>query len=245
MKYKLIALDMDGTLLNRNGEISVANLAAIKEATAAGVRVILATGRYIGDVLPFVKQLDLNLPLVINNGSEVWKSPDTLHVRHVIKPSIIEKILVFLEKYGNDVAIRANTVQGKLNQTNWPEDLQSVDWLQFAVITANESNLKEIRDEITSWNQLEVTNSHPTNVEVNPLGINKGTGLNQVCWMLDIKLSETIAVGDSLNDVSMIRTAGLGAAMGNAQEAVKRAADLVVPSNHEDGVAWLIKHYLL
>src|SRR5690625_3619106 len=107
MKYKLIALDMDGTLLNRKGEISVANQAAIQEASAAGVHVILATGRYIGDVLPFAKQLNLELPLVINNGSEVWKTPDTLQDRHVIKPSIIEKILNFTESYGEDVRIWA------------------------------------------------------------------------------------------------------------------------------------------
>lgn len=245
MNYKLIALDMDGTLLNRNGEISAANREAIQEAAANGVYVILATGRSIRQVIPYVEQLNLNVPLIVNNGSEVWRTPDRLLARHLLRSVYVEKILSFVKQYGDDVSYWGHTVRGEVSANDWPEDVHSEQWLQLAVKTENESCLKEIRDEICSWNELEITNSSPMNIEVNPFAVNKGTGLIQVCWLLDIPLSEAIAVGDSLNDLSMIKLAGLSAAMGNAQDAVKQASDLIAPSNEEDGVAWLVKHYLL
>lgn len=84
---------------------------------------------------------------------------------------------------------------------------------------------------------MDISNSHITNIECNPAGRNKGSGLLEVCGMYGIDIREAIAVGDSLNDVSMIRAAGLGIAMGNAQEVVKQAADEVTLSNEEDGVS--------
>lgn len=104
MNYKLIALDMDGTLLNRNGEISAANREAIQEAAANGVYVILATGRSIRQVIPYVEQLNLNVPLIVNNGSEVWRTPDRLLARHLLRSVYVEKILSFVKQYGDDVS---------------------------------------------------------------------------------------------------------------------------------------------
>lgn len=85
-----------------------------------------------------------------------------------------------------------------------------------------------------------MTNSHPCNIELNPKGVSKASGLKEVCRRLGIDMSEVVAVGDSLNDLAMIREAGLGVAMGNAQEEVKKAADWTTVTNEEDGVAEVI-----
>jgi len=92
---------------------------------------------------------------------------------------------------------------------------------------------------------FEITNSHPANLEFNPKGVNKAAGLRQVCQLYGLSMDEVVAMGDSLNDIAMIREAGLGVAMGNAQEEVKRAADMIALSNTEDGVAHLIRSFVL
>lgn len=245
MAYKVIALDMDGTLLNRDKKISFENKKWIRAALDAGKIVIFATGRPIHEVRVYTELLCLDLPLVVNNGSEVWKSPSELHSRHELDADGVGKVLDFISKYGDSVHYWAHIVGGRIDAGNLPQDLLSVRWLQFAVQTSNESYLREIRNELLSWNMFEMSNSHPTNVECNALGISKASGLQEVCGMLGVQMSEVIAVGDSLNDISMIRVAGIGAAMGNAQEQVKQAADVIAPDHHDNGVAAIIRQYLL
>ncbi|MNP64340.1 Sugar phosphatase YidA [compost metagenome] len=91
---------------------------------------------------------------------------------------------------------------------------------------------------------LEITNSSPHNLEINPLGVNKAAGILEVCKLLGLDMSQVIAVGDSLNDLAAIQQAGLGVAIGNAQETVKEEADAVVASNNNDGIAEVIQKYI-
>ncbi|MNI89787.1 Sugar phosphatase YidA [compost metagenome] len=93
--------------------------------------------------------------------------------------------------------------------------------------------------------ELEITNSSPYNLEINPAGINKASGVQMVCELLGLAMSEVVAVGDSLNDLAAIQAAGLGVAMGNAQIAVKENADVVTASNNDDGIALIIRDYIL
>jgi len=99
--------------------------------------------------------------------------------------------------------------------------------------------------ELQEMGGLQMTNSSPVNIEVNPENVSKATGVAEVCQLLGIDMSEVVAVGDSLNDLAVIEAVGLGVAMGNAQEQVKEAADLVIGSNNEDGIAHLIREHIL
>ncbi|GEM_PF-4167994 len=92
---------------------------------------------------------------------------------------------------------------------------------------------------------LQITNSSLDNLEINPAGITKASGIEQVCKLLGITMEQVIAVGDSLNDIAAIEAVGLGVAMGNAQDAVKEAADVVVAGNNEDGIVQVIREYML
>jgi hypothetical protein len=244
MSYKMIALDLDGTLLNK-GVVSAENAKWVEAAIRAGKKVVLSTGRALRDVRSIAENLNLDGPFVINNGSEVWKSPEELHIRHEIDPQIIARLFRLIEKYRDEVNFWAHTVTERIDARNVPERLNSVQWLQFSIGSANPDHLKEIREEVAGWNCLEISNSAVNNVEFNPFGVSKASGLKEVCRLLGISMSETIAVGDSLNDIAMIRAAGLGVAMGNAQEPVKREADTVAPPCTEDGVAHVIRTYLL
>jgi HAD superfamily hydrolase (TIGR01484 family) len=246
MGYQLIALDMDGTLIGRKGEVSEGNREAIRGAVKNGKIVVLATGRPIRNAQPYAEQLGLKFPLIINNGSEVWRDAETLHRRQVLPADHVERIFAEIAPYIPERAdFWAHSVESRIDQTNIPKDKQAFQWLQFAVKSQDQDLLQHLRETFESWGIFDVSNSSPYNVECNPLGANKGSGLQEVCRLMSVPIEQAIAVGDSLNDISMIRAAGLGVAMGNAQEAVKQAANIVAPGHLEDGVAHVIRHYLL
>ncbi|PZE21284.1 Cof-type HAD-IIB family hydrolase [Paenibacillus xerothermodurans] len=241
--YRLIALDMDGTLLTEDKTVSKENRAALEAAAAAGVTVMLATGRGIQNVMPYLEELELNSPIVTVNGSEVWASPGTLHHRTLMDSKLIRDMHSIAEEY--DTWYWAYAVGDIFNKDKWVDSYDNHQWLKFGYYYEDAERLRAIRDKLAAWDLFEVTNSHPFNIELNPKGVNKASGIRQVCELLGIDMSQVIAMGDSLNDESMIRAAGLGVAMGNAQDEVKRFADVVTATNEEHGVARIIEQYIL
>jgi 5-amino-6-(5-phospho-D-ribitylamino)uracil phosphatase len=124
-------------------------------------------------------------------------------------------------------------------------DLYARQWLKFGFDIEDDVVREKILEKLTQNHQFEISNSSTTNIEVNAMGINKAKGLLHVCNKLGISMDEVLAVGDSLNDIVMIKEAGCGVAMGNAQDIVKEAADWVTGTNQEDGVAQAIRHWVL
>lgn len=241
--YKLIALDMDGTLLNEDKKISAENQAAIREATSQGKIVIMSTGRGAISAMPFIRELGLTTPLVVVNGSEVYESPDKLLKRTLVPLETIRDLHKLAVEH--DCWWWAYSVEGIFNRESEGLDINQHEWLKFGYFSENAEKLQRIREVVSSWRTLEISNSHPSNLEMNPLGITKATGVETVCELLGISMSEVIAMGDSENDIAMIREAGLGVAMGNAQEAVKQIADITTVTNDEHAVAQVIRTYLL
>lgn len=241
--FKLVALDMDGTLLTGRQTISPENRKWIRAALDAGVTVMFSTGRGVQSVLPYVEELGLESPLITVNGSEVWRAPGELLSRHTLKPEWVKELYTVVRRY-EDAWYWSYTVGGLRTKENWAEDYDSQQWLKFGVQMQDRARLQEIRDYLAELGRFELSNSHPNNLEINPKGVSKASGLREVCRLLGISMENVIAMGDSLNDLRMIREAGLGVAMGNAQEEVKRAADVVTVTNEEDGVARIIRQYL-
>lgn len=241
--FKLVALDMDGTFLMEDKTVSAENRKAIKAAADAGVTVMFATGRGIPNILQYVEELDLQSPIVAVNGSEVWSSPGRLHSRTLFNPELIIQMRELALKH--DTWYWAYSVNGVFNKDRWTDKVWDEQWLKFGYYYEDEPTLRVIREKMFEWGEMEVTNSHPFNIELNPKGISKASGLREVCRLLGIEMSQVIAMGDSLNDISMIREAGLGVAMGNAQDEVKSIADVVTASNEEHGVARIIEQYIL
>lgn len=242
-KYKLLALDMDGTVLNEEQKISEENREAIAAAIDAGVTVMFSTGRGVQSVLPYVEQLKLQAPLVSVNGSEVWSAPHQLHQRIILPTDIIGRLHEMAVKSGS--WYWAYAVEGLFNRDQWAENIEQNTWLKFGFYEENSELLAQIRKEVTSWDLFEITNSNINNIELNPKGISKASGMIEVCKLQGIEMSEVIAMGDSMNDLTMIRAAGLGVAMGNAQDELKANADLVTVTNNEHGVAKIIHEYIL
>ncbi|MEF2968500.1 Cof-type HAD-IIB family hydrolase [Paenibacillus sp. M1] len=244
LKYKLLALDMDGTLLNDNHQISPETEKWVLKAAEAGVHVCLSTGRGYNEAAPFGKQLGLDTPMITANGSEIWKSPRELYRRELLDKAIIAKMYDIAQEYG--IWFWAYSVEGSYNETNWkPELLERNQWVKFGYHTEDDGIRHQLMLRLQDLGGLEITNSSPYNLEINPAGVNKASGIRTVCGLLGLDMSETVAVGDSLNDLAAIQAAGLGVAMGNAQIAVKENADVVTASNNDDGIALIIRDYIL
>lgn len=242
-KYKLLALDMDGTLLNDNHEISKETAKWIQIAIRRGVHVCLSTGRAVFHAMPYAVQLGLETPMITVNGSEVWKAPHDLHIRHLMDPALIRKMWEIGEKY--NTWYWAYSVEELFNRDRWTHDIEGTQWLKFGFNTEVDEIRHQIMMELQQLGGLQMTNSSPVNIEVNPAGITKASGVAEVCKLLGLDMSQAVAVGDSLNDLAVIEAAGLGVAMGNAQDQVKEAADLIVASNNEDGIVQVIRDHIL
>ncbi|WP_419888012.1 Cof-type HAD-IIB family hydrolase [Neobacillus niacini] len=239
---KLIALDMDGTLLNDQHEISEANRQAIKEAQEKGIFVVLSTGRSLRKCEKHADSLALSSYLVTVNGSEIWDEKRGLVERSLVNTDSIQWMVELTKKH----KVRYWAIS---TRRNWfdemPEDIYGEEWLKFGFNIKDFPTRDKILKELQARGEFELSNSTPTNIEVNPAGINKAKGLKLVCERLGIHMNSVMAVGDSLNDLAMIEEAGLGIAMGNAQDSIKKAAVWVTSSNNEDGVAKAIQKWVL
>lgn len=244
-RYKLVALDMDGTVLNGANEISTENRRWIAAAARRGITVMFSTGRGISRIEPFVEQLGLRSPIVATNGGEVWKAPGQLHRRYLLEAALIDRMRELALQEGTKYW--AYTTERLYNRDSWPQHIatEQAEWLKFGFYTEDADKLRRIRQQLEAWGGLEITNSHPCNLEINPKGVTKASGLREVCRLLGVEMSQVVAMGDSVNDIPMIAEAGLGVAMGNAQDEVKRIADVVTDSNEDHGVARAIEQYVL
>ncbi len=228
MKYKFIALDLDGTLLNSREEISEQNLQWIKKAEDAGLIVSFATGRGRPLSEQYWHAVSPAAPMVMVNGAEVWKSHVEIVSRHPLPHSKVPGLISLAKEYGAKYWTVGN-------------DDYSDDYLKIGMHHDNLNVVSQLRDIVSSLGEFEVSSSAPRNLEVNGKGVSKAAGLSEVIALYGIKPSEVVVVGDSLNDLSMIQWAGLGVAMKNAADIIKDAADYITASNDEDGVAQVIQ----
>ncbi|MCM3566929.1 Cof-type HAD-IIB family hydrolase [Neobacillus mesonae] len=239
---KLIALDMDGTLLTNDHQITEATQKAIKEAQQKGVKIVLSTGRSFKNCHNHADALGLDSYLVTVNGSEIWDENREIVKRTVMNPEWIEWMYGLAKQY-HTLFWAIDTERTWRNEM--PEDLYSVEWLKFGFDIHDDEVRQVIFKELQAKGEFELSNSFPSNIEVNRRGISKASGLEIVCRRLGIEMKNVMAAGDSLNDLEMIKEAGIGVAMGNAQDTLKQNADWITTTNEEDGVAKAIRKWVL
>ncbi len=240
---KLIALDMDGTLLNNEHEISPENQAAIKLAKEQGMHVVISTGRSLSTCKEIIEPLGESAYLVTINGGEIYDQNFELIERNSFDPKDVRRLWDLTQKH--QAFFWSSTVQGRFNSEDpFEKELEDYEWIKYGFNFEDEELRDTVLEELKSHDTFEVTNSSPLNLEINPAGINKATALRKVSKWLNLTMDNVMAVGDSLNDIAMIHEAGLGVAMGNAQDVVKKEADWVTGSNLEHGVAQAIERVL-
>lgn len=238
---QLMALDIDGTLLADDQSIPEENQKAISEAREQGIDVILCTGRSKMAADPFAEKLQLDSHMITGNGSEIWLSDGTLFEQIPLKSDLVAYMKELQEETGAYFWAASTEVVYK---TEMPADLHNHTWLKFGFDTKDDQLRTKIHDQLSAFKELEITNSSLTNLEINAAGVNKARALQKLADHLNFDMKQVFAAGDSLNDVRMIKAAGVGVAMGNSQQVVKEAADWETFSNNEAGLAVAIRKCL-
>lgn len=265
--YQLIALDMDGTLLNEDKEISKRCRAAIFKLKEKGKRVVLATGRPLNGVLSYLEKLDLfdeKDYVIAYNGALIQstKSKEIIFDRPLSFECYRE---LYILSVALGVHIHALSDKSVLTPKNNPYTEIESSANHIAIIESELDALDPkipiikvmLVDEEEAINRAfsllpqaildkySILRSSPNFLEFLDKNANKGVGVSIVAKELGFKAEQVICVGDAGNDLDMIRYAGLGVAMGNAVDEVKAAADYVTHSNEEDGVAHVIEKFML
>ncbi|MGE6257023.1 Cof-type HAD-IIB family hydrolase [Heyndrickxia sporothermodurans] len=242
-KYRLLALDLDGTTLLNSKEISINTYAAIQKAMDKGIIVIFTTGRGVSNTEEYWKRLRLDSPMVLLNGAEIWKKPGELLERHFIQSELFKKLHMIA--LSTNSSYWGYSVEGIMRKSDWTDEMYEQNWMKFGIRNHQVSVIQEIYETIADWDGLEITQSESNNLEISVSGITKEYGIKRVCSLLGIELDEVMAIGDSWNDFLMLQSVGLAVAMGNAKDDIKKIANWITDTNEEDGVAKAIYRYLL
>jgi Cof subfamily protein (haloacid dehalogenase superfamily) len=264
MKYKLIAVDVDGTLLNSDDIITETTKEAIAACVAQGVIFTISTGRPIQGVRHLNQQLGLDSPFITYNGAMViLGNSRTVLYEQKLSADDASRIVRLGEAYGTTILVWADNrlFANELNErTRKYTEITSVTpnlVKDLTDVTANGVTKLLWYDEIETINRysievlpflsknVNIHTSRPMFLEFVDIKASKAIAMAKIGQHYNIKQSEMIAVGDGFNDLSMIEYAGLGVAMGNADNEVKRIADYVTRSNDEDGVAHVINKFIL
>lgn len=241
--YRLLALDLDGTLLTEDKRITAEAREWIQRARDAGVTVIFATGRGVQTTKAFWEELRLDAPMVLLNGAEIWRRPGELVERHYLSKEDIHRLHSLAVEAG--AGYWGYSVESLTGKKDWTDEMFERGWMKFGIRHDDLEVMQQLRETVEGWGTLEVTRSAPVNMEISCKGITKESGVSKVCELLGIDMEEVMAVGDNMNDFRLIRSAGMGVAMGNADEKLKQAADGSTGTNEENGVAQAIQRYLL
>ncbi|MDR1868318.1 MAG: Cof-type HAD-IIB family hydrolase [Treponema sp.] len=262
---RLLALDLDDTVLRSDLTISLRTRNAIRKVESAGIEVIVASGRIPASMDKFVKQLGLhkrNRPLICSNGSIIIESMTgkvTYEAFIPFESALIVYDLVTAEGFSVQIYEGSTLYVSKQNEfTDYDIKLTGlkqivapdfreklIDGCHKLLIPGDPMILQPLMKLLNSYLDKEITlfTSKPYFLEILPPNVNKGTALAIVAEKLGISADSVMAVGDSMNDAEMIKWAGIGVAMQNSSESFKQIADMVTErSNDDDGVADLIEH---
>lgn len=269
MKYKLLVLDVDGTLLNSEGVVSKRTMIALRKVQQAGVHIVLASGRPTYGLLSIAKQLDFATYggyLISYNGAQIINGRNG-HI--LFEKRVNPEMLPYIERkagqYGFDLFTYKEDCIITTNDSN-PHILKEAEingmkivrtdnfsievdyWPSKCMLVSDDpGSIEELENRWKKrlYGELDILLSETYFLEVVASNVNKANTLGVLLEKLGVKTEEVIAIGDGICDVGMIQQAALGIAMGNAEDSVKRCADAVTLTNDEDGVAIALEKTIL
>ncbi len=270
---KLISLDLDGTLLDSRKHLSPKNEKALKDCIAKGINIVPTTGRTVDGVPPVIKEIPGVRYIIATNGAIIYDMREQKvidsrmldHDRALAILRMLEQYPVMYDPYINGRGISEERFFNHMDEFGLTKELQDMVRITRDVVPniirhvedANcpiekiniffkDSSLKEqIRERLKKIPGNIITSSLPLNLEINNPEATKGKGILRLASYLEISQSQTMAFGDGENDISMIEEAGIGIAMANSIESLKKKADYITKSNDEDGVAAAIEKFVL
>ena len=273
-KIKMIGLDLDGTLLTDEKTVTDYTWDVLNKAMDMGVEIVIATGRPFSGIPKELRSCSRFRYMVTANGGrildikenkilyeklvpfdkavdilKVFEKYDTLREVYFdgygyLNKDMLEEIYTYyltgpMVEYISTTRIGVDDIWKKM------EEKKGCGLDKVHGVFANTDEQAMALEELNNLGGLEITNALGNNLEVNPEGVDKGEGLIMLGKIIGIKPGEIMACGDGTNDLKMVQKVGLGVAMENAHEVVKKAANYITVSNEEDGVAKAIEKYVL
>jgi Cof subfamily protein (haloacid dehalogenase superfamily) len=265
---RLLAIDIDGTLLDSRRIIRQEVLSALKETRSKGILITLCSGRSNPGLLPIAHYMKLDTPIIGSCGSFIFNpiSEQVIETFPLNKMDVI-RIIEIIRASGNGIIYHEiDKITCEVNDEDW-EHIKTWEWMKGYPI-----NVSRVRDVIAETYQeplkIDAIGSHaslkcilktlqssgiPTthtfadqfHLEITRQGITKGWALTRLANYLNIPVSNMIVVGDSLNDLSMFKIGCISVAMGNAVPRLKTIANVIAPSCDESGLAWVVHNYIL
>lgn len=271
-RYKLICLDVDGTLYNKERIIPQENIRAIREAYDQGILICIATGRMYNYGALYGAKIGVETLTIGSNGAFVKYGEDILNNDYMDEETLFDMVDI-LQKY--DVLTHYNEWNALISDRDIGEgngyleanshlpadrkiEIVITDDLKRTFRERKSRILKSVsfefddkekfirlREELKDHPSLEAISSTPFNLEIVKKGVSKARGIEKLIARLGIRREEVIAIGDGENDIPMLRYAGMGVAMGNALDEVQAVADMVTDTNDRAGVAKAIRELCL
>ena len=270
--YKIVASDLDGTLLDSHGKITAENLAAISELSEKGIHFVPATGRSFVEIPDMIKSIPEIRYFIHSSGAVVYDKLTDERISFCFPKELSAGLLNFL--FGVDCHLTIRHLgkmyadKEKMNEESFAyhkmwephaallrsvgepvesfkERFTSVgDVEMISVFIRDERVLEEVRARLSQFSDVNVASACPHNIELTYAKAGKGNALVALAEKLGFSVEQTIAVGDSENDMPMIQAAGLGLAMSNATDELKSQADETICSNDEHAVDFIAKNFL-
>ena len=265
MKYHLLALDLDGTLLNSCKEVTPAVKRALEWVRERGVHVVLSTGRIVGEAAEFARELPCDDLMVTAGGTAIaaasderilqsWEMPCEIGAKVVeavqsrpVRVMIYVGSKIYINEYSNRDFVANYRVEGFHANKIVVEDIAGEIRRNHLNVTkvyalGEREVLEQALAEIRPLPGITITSSGSDNFEILPAGADKGRALTRLGEMLGVTPAEMVAIGDSDNDAEMLRAVGMPVAMGNADTALKDLAKYITADCDHDGVAQAVYH---
>lgn len=270
--YKLVASDLDGTLLKDDQSLSPENAAAIREMGSKGISFAVSTGRTYGEILPALREDPYIRYYICSDGGLIYDKLENRRYTACISGELQKLVLdtlfscqcLFTVHYNGvsyydadratPAAFQENNVSPYFQALLCQSDVAAKDFESFCrgmeeieQITAffhSDGELAQCRKRLLDTGLIETAWSAPCYMELYHAHAGKGKGLLRLAEILGVARSQTIAIGDTANDISILEAAGLGLATSNAKPELKQIADAVICSNEEHVAQYVLEHYL-
>ena len=264
---QLVVADIDGTFLDSQNRVSAGAEEAVQEIRNHGIEFTFCSGRGNSGIKPFVERLGLALPYIVSTGAAIlYADGETVLRQDLLREEQIEAVVDLSNSTSNDVLLHsAHHIFALVRDSFW-EDLRTWEWVYgyrlhdiFRVNDWHEASVEGIirLDIFSDVEKLPSINQavsdlgvglHATqmrhNLEIMDQKVDKGIALQHLAEYLHIPMKNVLALGDGMNDASMLEAAGVGFAMHNSNTHVKKKANFVAPSNDQGGLAWVLNNLL-
>ncbi len=259
---KIVFIDIDGTLINSNKEVTEKTKTAIKNTLDKNIMVVICSGRCLPSALRIREKANASKYIITNNGSEIYDCNDD---KYIYKNVLKDDDIAFIWNYclSNNLGCILNSrhhqycnINILLNQPfqvpiQSLEELDNIDISQIIIISHNLEKIQQL--ELLINDKLEITNKSKSydlkipdasyySFDITNKNINKGSGIKQLLNYLNINKENCVGFGNGINDILLFREVGYKVAVANAHEKLKKEADFITQSNNDDGVAYFLNN---